>query len=336
MTLKRVICMSVAAACGLVLTTSVALAGNNLLGNGYPSGPHFNLVILGKKAGFVCPTAAEYIASTPAQNVIYVPQVGTDIKIMMESGAKGPKTDPTLVALKVTDWCTDAFDGTPAVVQIPKDAEGYAVFARIHGKPGPGDGSTATFEFTTRDLDLVQDEFGNDLIVLGVVDDTGITDISGTVIERFDTGGKGKGGRKATDISALFEYTGQVCAINDQEGFCSGGSVCSAGPTVCCVPVEEVAGTFVEASGCNDPELAGFAGCAPQVEVEGVMQCPDPFTYNGVQTSNVCEVITACKTFDGAWIFNIADFVNVLFGADNEGSYNVQVRWYPLPLINNQ
>jgi hypothetical protein len=333
---KRLIGMSVAAMCGLALTTSAALAGNNLLGNGYPSGPHFNLIILGKKPGFVCPTAAEYIATTPAQNVIYVPQVGTDVKIMMESGAKGPKNDPTLAVLKVTDWCSDAFDGTPAVVQIPKDPEGYAAFARIHGKPGPGDGSTASFEFTTRELDLVQDEFGNDLLVLGVVDDEGVTDISGTIIERFDTGSKGKGAKKATDISALFEYTGQVCAINNQDGFCSGDSVCSPGPTVCCVPVEEVAGAFVEASGCNDPDLAGFAGCALQVEVDGVMQCPDQLPYNGGLTSNVCEVITACKTFDGAWIFNIADFVNVLFGADNEGSYNVQVRLYPLPLINNQ
>ena len=329
---KRLVCTAVVVAAAL-LATSPALAGNNRVGNGFPSGPHFNLVILGKKPGFVCPTPAEYLASNPSQNVVYVPQVGTDINIMMQSGAKGPKADPTLASLKVTDWCSDAFDGTPAVVQIPKDAEGYGVYARIHGKPGPGDGSTATFEFTTRTLSLVEDEFGNDLILLGVVTDTGIEDISGTLLERFDTGGKGKGVQKATDISALFSYTGNVCAINNQDEFCSTGG-CSAGPNVCCVPVEYVGDVLVEASSCSDPDLAGFAACELQDQV--TLACPATLTYNGVATSNVCEVTTACKSFENAWIFNIADFVNVLFGAANDGSYNVQVRWYPLPLINNQ
>lgn len=319
----------------LALTASPTVAGNNGLGNGFPSGPHYNLVILGKKADFVCPTLTEYMESSPDQNVIHVPRVGSDISILMESGSKGPKSNPMLAALKVTDWCSEAFDGSPAVMQLPKDAEGYAVYARILGKPGPGDGTTATFDFTTRGLDLVEDEFGNDLILLGVMTDAGITDISGTLLERFDTSKKGKGAQKATDISALFQYTGEVCSINDQDTFCSTND-CIAGPTVCCVPVEENAGTLVEASACNDPDLAGFAGCVPQVEVDGVLECPDTLTFADTTTGNVCEVITACKTFTDAWIFNIADFVNVLFGAENNGSYNVQVRFYPLPLINGQ
>jgi len=39
-----------------------------------------------------------------------------------------------------------------------------------------------------------------------------------------------------------------------------------------------------------------------------------------------------CKRFDDEWIFNIADFVTVLFGVENNGSYIVKVRFYPLPL----
>ena len=35
---------------------------------------------------------------------------------------------------------------------------------------------------------------------------------------------------------------------------------------------------------------------------------------------------------DPTWIFNIESFVNVLFGAENNGSYNVKLRLYPLPL----
>lgn len=335
---NRVLCIALAAVCALALTPGPAGAGNNGLGNGFPSGPHYNLVILGKKVDFTCPTYAEYLEGTPDQNVIHVPQVGSEISILMESGAKGPKNDPTLAALKVTDWCSEAFDGSPAVMQLPKNADGYAVYARILGKPGPRDGSTATFDFATRDLQMVEDEFGNDLIALGVLTDTGITDFSGTSLERFDTGKKGKGAKKATDISALFQYTGDVCAINDQETFCSTPEPdsCVAGPTVCCVPVAEADGTFVEASGCSDPALAGFAACVSQVEVEGILQCPDSVAFGEDTTTNVCEVITSCKSFTEAWIFNIADFVDVLFGADNNGAYNVQVRFYPLPLINNQ
>ena len=77
MTWKRLIGMSVAAMCGLALTTSAALAGNNLLGNGYPSGPHFNLIILGKKPGFVCPTAAEYRLGLMPQNTTASPGEST-------------------------------------------------------------------------------------------------------------------------------------------------------------------------------------------------------------------------------------------------------------------
>ena len=31
-------------------------------------------------------------------------------------------------------------------------------------------------------------------------------------------------------------------------------------------------------------------------------------------------------------IFNIADFVDVLFNVKNNGTYNVNLRFYPLPL----
>ena len=44
------------------------------------------------------------------------------------------------------------------------------------------------------------------------------------------------------------------------------------------------------------------------------------------------QVDAQCKSFADEWIFNIEDFVNVLFGADNNGSYNVQLRFYQLPL----
>lgn len=323
-----------AAVAALTWQAHVAHAGNNLLGNGFPSGPHFNLVILGKKVGFTCPTPADYLAGTPDQNVIYVPQVGHDISILMESGAKGPKSDPALTTLKVTDWCSQTLDGDAAALMLPKNADGYAVFARILGKPGEDGGPT--FQFTDRQFDLVQDEFGNDLLGLGLITDTGLVDYAGNELQRWDGSGKGKGALKAKNITALFQYTGSVCAVNDQDTFCSTGG-CSAGPTVCCVPLEDSDGTLVEASACDDPDLVGYGGCVGQVEVSpGVFACPTELAFGDGTTTNVCPVATVCKEFTGSWIFNVADFVNVLYDVQNDGSYNVQVRFYPLPLINGQ
>jgi hypothetical protein len=39
-----------------------------------------------------------------------------------------------------------------------------------------------------------------------------------------------------------------------------------------------------------------------------------------------------CRSYTNTWIFNIADFVDVLFDIKNNDSYNVKLRFYPLPL----
>ncbi len=86
--------------------------------NGFPSGPHFNLNIIGKKDGFTCP-AQEYLNGNPVYgNVIFVPEVTKNnpslqdpVQIIFESGLKGPKSAPTITELQVRDWCT-GFLGT--------------------------------------------------------------------------------------------------------------------------------------------------------------------------------------------------------------------------------
>ncbi len=151
--------------------------------------------------------------------------------------------------------------------------------------------------------------------------------------------GDGKGVQKAKNITELFEFTGQVCAINDQDTFCASGG-CSPGPTVCCVPFEDGgSGNLVEASSCTDADIVGFGACVDQVDTNADTipdACPGTIIYDSTETANVCPVGTQCKDFEDQWIFNIADFVNVLFGIDPNGSYTVQIRFYPLPLINNQ
>ncbi len=123
-------------------------------GNGFPSGAHFNLNMIGKKANFTCP-APEFDPDTNEQlygNVIFIPrEQGTDpINILVESGNKGPKGAVDTNTLEVPDWCTESFAdsggpgmGDPAIFRLPANGAGYAVYARITGKPGDGDVSAS-------------------------------------------------------------------------------------------------------------------------------------------------------------------------------------------------
>lgn len=348
--------------------------GNNLLGNGFPSGPHFNLIIHGKKETFTCPgpkyewtitgTTDGHVddghdggtvvvaESCPAGhtcnqgsqvygNVIFVPRGGWGegpVNILMESGAKGPKSQPSLTELQVTDWCTTDLDGNDAVLRLPRDPDGYAVYARVLGKPGEDGGPT--FDFTSRELVLVEDEFGNNLLLLGLVTASGDFSPLGEPLTRYDTNAKGKGAQKAVNITELFEWSGEVCYVNDVEFFCPDFEGCILrDQPVCCVPVDVDTGAQVPLSSCTDPALDGYAACQDSTFDAGSNSyvCPATIDFDGVAPEELaCPVVPVCKTYDGEWIFNIADFVNVLFGIDPDGSYTVQIRFYPLPLINGQ
>jgi len=434
----------------LVGGTGPAQAGKpqsngDFLGNGFPSGPHFNLNLLGKREGFSCPapqfevvtdgngdgdtgtlqSQAECTAEgdTCVQafgNVIFMPRkddplsgnYGDPITILVESGRKGPKSSPDAARLEVTDWCTESFtdfgangQGDGAVMRLPKDPEGYAVYARITGKPG--DGTGATFTFVGRELALVGDEFGNDLLLLGLVSADGTFDAGGQQLSRFDSTRNGKGVLTATDITVLFQFVGTVCNINDTTGLCvdeNGNQIVDAGgepvcfdyvdeqgivKQLCCaganlatngdvVPalscpydpdpsdgygycadiavlnvdqtayecpvsyetggivvgeVEDLDATDVASGGLCDPNL----GCVPDPENDGDGLC-EPAETCELGDAALCEAVPQCRTFtesDRQWIFNIADFVDLLLNAENNGSYNVQLRFYPLPLNTN-
>ena len=219
------------------------------IGNGFPSGPHHNLNIIAKKAGFVCPaqqflcpdgeTVVEDCASCPEAaldaltcqpvygGVIFVPQEpGNDpINILMESGAKGPKGNPGATSLEVTDWCTDTIDGSGASFRLPANDQGYAVYARITGDPK----QNPRFEFTNPSLKYVTDESGQPLILLGFVSNNTVYGSEGQALSsRYDSSRKGKKVQNATDISEFFKYSGSVCYTDplDIETYCGGG-VCT-------------------------------------------------------------------------------------------------------------
>ncbi len=474
----------VAALAVLAVVALVAFAGpadagkprdNNgdFLGNGFPSGPHFNLNMLGKRDNFSCPAPVfevlidgngdedEGTAQTQAEceaegdtcgdqvfsNVIFMPRKDdpissnfTDpITILVESGRKGPKSNPDATELEVTDWCTESFadfgeggQGDGATVRLPKDPDGYAVYSRITGRPGDGDGATFTFE--DRELKLVEDEFGNDLLLIGLINEDGAFTPTGEQLTRFDTTKNGRGVRMATDITALFQFVGTACNINDVTGFCvdeSGNDILDGSGNPVCFPrvdengiVKQVccAGANLDSNGDVSPALTcpddpadpsdGYAYCLDiaglnadltayecsvayqfedlsavclpdgsnsatcnaanngdgiceidetcipdliigQVEDLSAVCLPDGSNSETCNAANngdgicdpaetcqlgdaaLCEAIPQCRTFtenDGQWIFNIADFVNLQLNTENNGSYNVKLRFYPLPL----
>jgi hypothetical protein len=259
--------------------------GQTVNPNGFPSGEHFNLNIHGKKDGFTCPEQEYDEFGNPVYgNSIFIPESGSDVKILMQSGTG--KKAAEIQTLQVTDPCTAAFDGNAAIVQIPKSSEGYRVYARTLGKPS----DSAIMEIMP-DLISVEDEFGNDLIYLGLVTSNGFE----TPYVSFTR----KGGKStAIDITGLFEWSGDVCYLTS--GYCDPVESCTA-QQLC----------------CTDTDLNGiFESCAIK---EGDL-CPE----------GSIETTAFCKTYLNEWVFNIGDFVTYLWDIKNSGIKLLQVRFYPV------
>jgi hypothetical protein len=261
------------------------------ISNGFPSGKHFNLNIIAKN-----PDTFECSLSDDGGKVIFVPENGGHFKIYMESGKKGPKSDPDILDLQVIDRCAGFSEGDNAVLRLPKNEGGYMVYARVLAKPSKGD-ETRGFEVFQPELQLVQDEQGNDLWTLGLVTGNSLQ----TPEEFIRTTGKSK----AVNITRLFEFTGTVCYLAEPEGF---DPLLDEFFYKCCGLIDwDLDGIYDDNSGCGDSY------------------------YDNV--AYVCEYIeTYCQSYATGpqWIFNIADFVDLLWGIDSNGSKLLQIRFYPI------
>jgi hypothetical protein len=192
--------------------------------NGYPSGPHFNLNIHGKS--WESCNAVPDLDGTWG-NSIFIPEYGT-ATIEYVSNKKA-----SVYELSVLDPC-GGFDGQNDVarVQLPYKvevggevipAEGFYVFARIHGKPnhpkdceGPAKNCSPS-SITLYPNVLTQacsDESGTHvdcLWTLGLITPQDIYVAAPEGFLRFDpeaTPGKGKS--RAKDITRLFTWSGWV------------------------------------------------------------------------------------------------------------------------------
>jgi hypothetical protein len=166
--------------------------------NGFPSGDHYNLNIIGKKATFSCP-AQEYDAyGNPIYgNVVYVPEFGEG-DIWLKSGSGRKSTG--FAMLRVTDPCTSAIDGDAAEVQIPPAPDGYWVYARALGKLTDNPSMTLNPEI------LTVSSTDDTLVYLGYVTSNGFYNASlGETVTRL------KGKHPAIPINSLFDWRGDVC-----------------------------------------------------------------------------------------------------------------------------
>lgn len=345
-----------------------ALAGKpvdsdgNFIGNGYPSGPHFNLNIHGKNDSFTCPDPTYFFqVDTDADlsdgisvgdlvkdcpdgygcsltnvqyfgNVINLPRDSSNVQIYMESGRKGPKSNPDVTALEVTDWCTKPFDEDAASFRLPANPDGYAVYSRVTGKPV----DNQFFEVFGRDLTVVEVECQGedtecptsgtyDLLLLGVVNEDGTFIKVGNGdgnFERVDNtdGRGGKGVKNATDVTGMFEFSGQVCYVYADDPACLDNACAAAG--YCC-PIDEATSAYNGA--CLLKETGSFWNMD--------LQAYDCSVQDGNPAGTLwIDQTFYCHEYTDQWIFNIADFVEVLFDVRNNDTYNIKLRFYPLPL----
>lgn len=204
------------AALFLSLTATQVMAAKPIdvieLSNGYPSGPHHNLNIHGK-TDYLCD-------GTTGGGSVFVSEYG-DSTISYVTNRKSGVTELTAL-----DKCAEAFDGTPAKVQIPYEQQGYYVFADVKGKPNNGkDGEESSVILypnlvreACNDTDPANPDFGtytecpdSDQLALGLIVGDNVYEATDIGFVRFNdqtSGGKGKS--KATDITSLFKYTGYV------------------------------------------------------------------------------------------------------------------------------
>jgi hypothetical protein len=266
------------------------------------TGDHYTLNIHGKKTAFNkqdCIVEPDPYTGAYSNN-IFIPSEKTDaaIQILMESGnAKGKWASENNV-YGVRDSCTAEFDGDAARLVLPANKKGYFVTARVLAKPTDDPSLT----INNGQLLWVKDEAGNDLWVLGLVNETGFETPDVTLTR---TSGK----VKAVDISGLFRWSGNVCYF-DTTDYCYDEQdqyVC-VDETLCCID--------------NEPD--------------GIYDdCLDASTDDGGLTF-YCDdgayslVSVGCNEYTQEWVFNIGDYVGAMWDAYPDGGFKlVNIRFYP-------
>ncbi len=265
--------------------------------NGFPSGPHFNLNLHGKKDVFACDPSATGGSS------VFISEYGAST-IEFVSNKLSSVTE-----LTVLDPCGDSLDGDPARIQLPYDAQGYYVFARILGKPVNGASGEASsivltpapvLELCNFDPAALDSSFfdatdcDDTMWSLGLITVGGVYQTTEAAFERFATASGGKGKSKALDITGLFIWSGYVCTSTLDV---NGDGV---------IDEKDVPLTY-DANGDGIIDATEFAAWLADQVTSG-----------------------ACSQLEDEWVFNIADLVVQGQEVTNDGAKLLQIRFYPV------
>ncbi len=315
----------VAAVLFLGLPTAMAGKPQDVIerSNGFPSGPHFNLNIHGKKLDYNC-------SPTPGGGSVFVCEYGQST-IQYVTNKKSSLTE-----LVVLDPCATCFyeapDNDPVKVMLPYEAKGYYAFGRILGKPNNGNNNVESsiilypnevVQACNDDPDNPDPNFGDytscDEVALGMIIGSNVYVAEPEVYRRFEPGAtKGKGKSKATDITPLFTFSGW--AVDERLDV--------SGPSG--TPDGVIDDYDVPVDAWNIIDLAGI----------------DPNVYDDDTTwgnnNDAIDLIgewllfqadqepPMAWYFDKEWILNIADLVVTEQGLENDGTKLLQIRFYPV------
>lgn len=296
--------------------------------NGFPSGPHFNLNIHGKKPDYTCD-------SEPGGGSVFVPEYGySEIQIIQNKKS-------SISELTVHDKC--AFDDDVVKVQLPKGH--YQVYARILAKPKKngefrevsfspklieacnditnydptGDGIVNVDDLLLVDINgdgLIDALDNHDLNNDGVVDQLDVdiwTSTFGDMIECADSALIGLGivtgnGAFTQDSQSLERTKGKSKAVNITEMLMYSGIVFD---------------TSLDLNGDGDLTLDDLTD---DQDGDGDIDLVDFEMW--IDTLENANLVVDART-EPIWIFDIADLVVYGWNYQNNGSKLVQIRFYP-------
>jgi hypothetical protein len=262
------------------------------------SGEHHTLNIHGKKSDFNkqdCTAEPDPITGEYGNNIFMPSNSGETLnQILIVSGkGKGSKKD-LISAYGVRDTCTNKFDGDAAEVILPPNDKGYFVVARVLGKPT--DDPSLTLE--EGELTFVEDENGNDLLVLGLVTETGWETPTKTLTRT-------KGKVTAVDMTGLFLWSGSVCYF-DTTNYCTEQDSCTDNQ-FCCI---------------DNNSDGYYDDCyeATQSEIDNI-SCDGEYDL----------MTLGCQDYVEKWVFNIGDFVGAMWEMYADGNFKLaNIRFYPV------
>ena len=299
----------------IIFSVPVSVPGAETNPNGFPSGPHFNLNIHGMKANFTCPPTEYYWRVTVDANddgdwdtLVKVCDVEdtcelTDIQafgnsiFIPESGnrvqvyVESGKKGPKGATDTAELQVTDWCSGfkDDAEVRFRIPANEAGYDVYARILAKPTDNPSMTF--IAPELSYAEDD--GDLAFIGLLTGSGFqTPSAGFTFTRY------KGKSPAQDITGLFTWSGDLCYTTDAEG---------RDDTALCW-IDDGDGVREQSDEYYLP-----------VVVETVPTCP----------SGGSLITLYCSTYSSAWVFNIADFVEMFYGIDNDRSKLVNVRFYP-------